>query len=152
MKPRHKTNLIIILCIFIIIIALGFGIYLIIIYENDGKPEQGPYVIEVIDGDTFKMSDSSVIRLLCVNTPEQGEEDYNRATSFLESMILYRNLRLEEAESLDKVDKYNRDLRFVYVNTSAGEIFINAEIVRLGFGDLYTYQDESGECVRKIKF
>jgi endonuclease YncB( thermonuclease family) len=150
MNPSLKRAYIMFVAVLVIIVALSFGIYLISIYEHDGKLGDGPYVLEVLDGDTFKMSDGSIIRLLCVDTPEKGEEDYHRASKFLESLVLYRDVRLEKPETLDEVDKYNRDLRFVYVDTPAGEVFVNEEIIRLGFGDMYTYQDSEGECVRTL--
>lgn len=151
MKPLHKNTIIITVSIIIIIAVLTLGFWLIVNYETEGMPEEGPYVLEVIDGDTFKMSDSSTIRLLCVDTPEKGEEGCDRATKFLESLVLYRNVKLIEGQTLDKIDKYQRDLRFVYVNTSKGEIFVNEEIVRLGFGELYGYGDDESECESKIR-
>ena len=71
--------------------------------------------------------------------------------SFLESLVLWREIRLEKAKTLDDIDKYGRELRFVYINTSQGEVFVNEEIVRLGFGEFYDYKDEEGECGGKLK-
>ena len=140
-----KNTQIVILAVIFLFFLIGFALWLVYNMEHE-KGEGDVFVIDVIDGDTFRMSDSSVIRLLCVDTPEKGEVGYERAIKFLESLLSYKEVRLEKAETLDEIDKYNRELRFVYVNTSVGEIFINKEIVRLGFGDFYDYKDVEGEC------
>jgi endonuclease YncB( thermonuclease family) len=140
MNQAKKNKIIFIFVSILTFLLLAFAFWIIIDYETEDMPESGVYVIEVIDGDTFKMSDSSIVRLLCADTPEQGEDDYERSKKFLESLILYRNVRLVGNET----DKYNRDLRFVYVSGGGGsdsEIFVNREIVRLGFGSLFEYGD-----------
>jgi len=145
MTPKHHNLYITLTSIILLALIISLSLYLI---SNDSNSNGGGdvFVYEVVDGDTFKMSDGTKVRLLCVDTPERGEEGYDRATKFLESIILYREVRLEKGETLDEVDKYSRDLRFVYVNTPNGEVFVNAEIVRLGFGDLFPYEDVEGEC------
>ena len=130
-------------CIFIFIF-IGLAIYLIAQYESRGFDENVVFVYEIIDGDTFKMSDGEVVRLLCVDTPEVSEEGYDEAVSFLESLILDKIIILEPGELSDDVDKYNRSLRWAYVNISENEILVNKEIIRLGFGEVLELID--GEC------
>ena len=155
MKQAIKTDKLamIIAGIFLIIIVV-LALYLI----SKGEKEKGQgdlFVLDIIDGDTFKMSDGTIIRLLCVNTPEADDDsgNYKRATKFLESLVLFQDVRLEQGETLDKTDKYNRELRFVYVASPTlgqDEIFVNKEIIRLGFSEVYAYQDEEGECERIV--
>ena len=114
------------------------------------KGEGDEFVIDVIDGDTFKMNTGGSIRLLCVDTPEQDEEGYERATQFLESLILYKEVRLESGETLNKTDKYGRTLAFVYVDNLGKDVFVNKIIVDAGFSDVYAYGDEEGECRGKV--
>lgn len=114
------------------------------------KGEGEEFVIDVIDGDSFKMNTGDNIRLLCVDTPEQDEEGYERAMKFLESLILYKEVRLEQAETLNRTDRYGRTLAFVYVNNLGKEVFVNELIVTAGFSDVYTYGDEEGECMGKV--
>jgi len=145
MKDKTKTTLIVILSVMLLIVLVSFAVYLIYTIEVE-KGEGEEFVREVIDGDTFKMNTGDSIRLLCVNTPEQDEEGYERATKFLESLVLYKEVRLEQAETLNKTDKYGRTLAFVYVNNLGKEVFVNKMIIDAGFSNVYTYGDDYGEC------
>jgi len=145
MKDKTKTTLIVILSVMLLIVLVSFAVYLIYTIEVE-KGEGEEFVRDVIDGDTFKMNTGESIRLLCVNTPEQDEEGYERATKFLESLVLYKEVRLEQGETLNKTDKYERTLAFVYVNNLGKEVFVNKLIIDAGFSDVYTYGDEEGEC------
>ena len=141
---ERKNKIIIFLCIISLFVFLGFAFYLII---NFYVPEtKGVYVSEVIDGDTFELSDGKIIRLLCVDAPEQGETGYEDSKSFLEHLILHKEIRLENFSGTDK-DKYGRLLRFVYVNISDREIFLNKEIIRLGYGEVFEYSNVSCDIV-----
>ncbi len=114
------------------------------------KGEGEEFVIDVIDGDTFKMNTGDSIRLLCVDTPEQDEKGYERAMKFLESLILYKEVRLEQGETLNATDRYGRQLVFVYVDILGKEVFVNKMIVAAGFSDVYAYGDEEGECLGRV--
>ena len=149
MKDKTKTTLIAISAVTLLIILIGFALYLVYTIEVE-KGEGEEFVREVIDGDTFKMNTGDSIRLLCVNTPEQDEEGYERAMDFLESLVLYKEVRLEQAETLNKTDKYERTLAFVYVNNLGKEVFVNKLIIDAGFSDVYTYGDDEGECDRMV--
>ncbi len=149
MKAKTKTTLIVILSVILLIILVSFSLYLAYTMEAE-KGEGEEFVMDVIDGDTFKMNTGDSIRLLCVDTPEQDEEGYERAMKFLESLILYKEVRLEQAETLNRTDRYGRTLAFVYVDNLGKEVFVNKIIVEAGFSDVYAYGDEVGECLGKV--
>ena len=150
MKPIPKRDKIIMIIVVIsAFVLVALAIYLIYSAEEVDIDEE-VYVREIIDGDTFRMNTGETIRLLCVNTPEQNEPGYERAMGFLENLILYKKIRLEQAETLDQIDKYERTLAFVYVDNLGKEIFINKLIIDAGFSDIYEYEDEAGECVGRL--
>jgi hypothetical protein len=135
---RNKKEAIIALGIVVVIALLSFAFYIIISYGSIFGAGNN-YVSEIIDGDTFEMNTGQTIRALCVDAPEQGQENYDEAKEFLEHLILHKNIRLESSDTSDNKDKYGRLLRFVYVNISDKEIFVNKEIVRLEYGKVFNY-------------
>ncbi len=102
-------------------------------YNNKSSEKGKLYVKEVIDGDTFILSNSERVRLIGINTPEAGRYYFNEAKDVLEILILGKEVELEK-DVTDR-DKYGRLLRYVYVE----ELFVNIEMVKRGFANVYTY-------------
>ena len=123
----------------------------------------------IIDGDTFELASGDIVRLICIDTPEEGKEGYEEATDFLFSLVYHKEVRLEK--DIDDKDKYGRLLRYVYVrnenisdhpknptnsqesffdvNDSENpelEIFVNKEIVKKGYGTLFLYGNNTEKC------
>ena len=148
MKFLSKRNLLyIIISIFLLcIIFLGF----IVIKYNFSSVYPNFFndsALRVIDGDTFVMNNGERVRLLCIDTPEIDEKGGLEAKEFLESLIIGPEVRLESG--INDRDKYGRLLRFVYVNISGSEVFVNKEIVINGFGEVFKYGNESVKCEEK---
>ena len=100
-----------------------------------------PYIItKVIDGDTVHINGESV-RLICIDTPERGEDGYLEATEFLESLILNQEVTLEE--DITKRDKYNRLLYYIF--TKDGR-FVNEIMVKEGYAEAYPYYPDTRLC------
>jgi micrococcal nuclease len=128
----------------IIFILVGVIIVLLIVAFFFSLPK--PYdetklenntVMRVIDGDTFEYYNADTnkmvkVRLLCVDTPERGKAGYDEATTYLRSLLLYREVSLK-ASVTDK-DKYGRLLRYVYVNNDGEIEFINKLVLDGGYG------------------
>lgn len=72
-------------------------------------------VTRVVDGDTVDMSDGSTIRLIGIDSPEQGECGYEDATRHLESLVLGKPVTLTPG-ARDDVDRYGRLLRYLDVD------------------------------------
>ena len=131
--------------IFIIVLILLFLLNYLYGEEFSSIPEiSDNYVTEVIDGDTFKIYSGDSVRLICIDTPERWDEGYYLAKDFLESLILNKEVRLEK--DVSETDRYGRLLRYVYVNKSNKEIFVNKEIVKQGYGVVYRYGDDVKRC------
>ncbi|MDQ7030063.1 MAG: lamin tail domain-containing protein [Ardenticatenia bacterium] len=121
-----------------------------------GEPESNtagrPRVQRVIDGDTIVLDTGETVRLIGVNTPEAGQPFYEDAKRFTESLTLGRPVRLEG--DVVPVDRYNRVLAYVYLEDGT---FVNLEILRQGYGQLYmippnvAYVDEFRAAEREAR-
>lgn len=136
-----------IILISILILLIASGVYIIIKSTPRGDPVEAflpelcsnnPNIVSrVIDGDTFELCSGETARLLCVDTPEKGEEGYEEAKVFLEDLILYKEVRLESSNyNGNNTDKYGRLLRWVYVQDIDKETFVNKYLLEEGYGDI----------------
>jgi micrococcal nuclease len=137
-----KKNIIFVAGIILVLFLVCLAFYLDL--RNQKNLPFEPYVSEIIDGDTFRMSDSETIRLICVDAPEKGKEGYEDAKNFLSHLVLYNQVRLEK--DVSETDEYGRLLRYVYVNFSGREIFVNQELVKEGYADLFPYGNDTRRC------
>ncbi len=97
-------------------------------------------VKRVIDGDTVELTGGDRIRLLALDTPEQGERFYEAAKDLLEKLILGKLVRLEYGNA--RRDRYGRLLGYVYVDDS---ILTNRILIDSGLGYLYLFADNDLE-------
>ena len=139
MKDNIKTTLIVIISLIALAFVLFFAVKLMDSNNNE-EEVSNDQVIRVIDGDTFELN-GETIRLLCVDTPEEGKKGYQEATDYLSSLILNREVILRDGLSYNSMDKdvYNRSLRFVYIDVNSNQLFVNKNIVYNGYGKLYSY-------------
>ena len=111
-------------------------------------------VFRITDGDTLVLENGEKVRLIGVDTPEihdsQGRnaaharrfhtseavvDSYaQKAREFLELESEGKKVRLEYGG--EKTDKYGRTLAFVYRESDG--LFLNAEILKRGYGFAYT--------------
>jgi len=126
-----------------IISLLAFGL---ISCQSTDKASQIPndghtyYEVErVVDGDTIVVEEIGKIRLIGLDTPETVDPrkpvEYfgKEASQFLTRLVLHEKVRLEYEQN--KLDKYKRTLAYVYM---ADGTFVNAEIIKQGYGFAYT--------------
>jgi len=96
-------------------------------------------VTRVIDGDTIVVESVGTVRLIGVDTPETVDPRRpvqafgKEASAFTNRMALGKVVRLEFDR--DRTDRYKRTLAYVYL---PDDVFLNAEIVRQGYGHAYT--------------
>jgi len=94
-------------------------------------------ILRAVDGDTLELIGGETIRLLCVDTPEEGKEGYEEAKAFL-SLKLSEDIRIER----QGLDNYNRSLAWVYF----GETLVNKEIIDNDYGTIFPYNGTN--CTR----
>lgn len=130
--------------LFVLIFSIIFIVLLIFLfifpYNLNQNKIPDNYVTEVIDGDTFKIHSGEIIRLLCVDTPESSETNYEEAKLFLKSLILNKEVNL--TASITNKDVYNRLLRYVYVDDK----FVN-KLVFDNYGKLLVIPPETCELL-----
>jgi len=117
----------------LILLLIVFSIY------SSFNNQEWRICIRVIDGDTIVLDRNEKIRLIGVDTPETkdprktiqyfGEEAYK----FTKRLVEGKKVTLEYDQFL--TDKYGRTLAYVYLEDGT---FVNAEIIRQGYGFAYT--------------
>jgi len=110
------------------------------IFRPAPKPGDGWRVVErVVDGDTIDLDGGERVRLIGVDTPElhhpnKPVEYFAReAAEFTRRLCLGKRVRLEYDQQDE--DRYHRTLAYVYLEDGT---FVNAEIIRQGYGFAYT--------------
>ncbi len=98
--------------------------------------EEMGLVTRVIDGDTIDVMLNGVntrIRYLQMNTPERDEPCYRESTQANADLVLGKTARLVADQ--EKVDRYDRLLRFIYVD----DVNVNRALVEGGFAEVVLY-------------
>ena len=106
------------------------------------SPIQKLTVIEVSDGDTFKLSTGQTFRLYGVNAPEVKEPYFEEAKAFTQNLVLNKEISFEQEENY-KEDKFGRTLGYVIVSG----VNLNIELVRNGLARVVLYEKRA-----KIKY
>lgn len=114
-------------------------ILVLIIYKPFGgrkSPVDADYyqVVRVIDGDTIRLDNDEVVRLIGVDTPESTHPELpvqlfaKEAADFTRRLCEGLKVRLEFGE--DREDKYGRLLAYVYLEDGR---MINEELIKRGY-------------------
>ena len=99
----------------------------------------GQVVERVVDGDTIIVEGAGSVRLIGVDTPETVHPNRpveffgKEASAFTKRLLEGKRVRLEYDQ--ERADRYGRTLAYVYL---ADGTFVNAEIIRRGYGHAYT--------------
>lgn len=71
------------------------------------------YATEVLDGDTLTIKSGLSLRLVGIDAPNRGQENYQAAKDYLEVLVLNKKLELEYDQYQD--DKFGRILAYVWI-------------------------------------
>ena len=119
----------------------GFGGYVVSKeYPKYGRQFDDRYhtVTDVIDGDTIRLEDGTVVRLLGINAPETGQCYGEEASNRLTAMVLGAEIYLDK--DMEAVDRSGRLLRYVFLrddDPEAGDRMVNYELVTDGYATSY---------------
>ena len=103
-----------------------------------GCEQQGSKVKRIIDGDTIELINGERVRYIGIDTPEtyppRGPQYYGQeATEANRKLVAGKRIKMEF--DVDKKDRYGRTLAYIFVDT----IFVNAELLRLGYAKTYFF-------------
>ena len=119
----------------ITIIAILFITSAIFYYNiTDPTPTQTFQVSRIIDGDTIKLSDGPIVRLLGINTPEKSMPLHTEAKNYLTTLIQNKSGQVESHD----IDKYSRTLAYIFLDDKN----INKQILQQGLATLYYYEKD----------
>ncbi len=102
-------------------------------------PASAQAVTRIIDGDTVVVAGIGSVRLIGIDAPEMTDQRpevlalAKASTAFVQRIAHGQTVRLEYDR--DRHDKYGRTLAYLYLSDG---LFLNAEIVRQGYGFAYT--------------
>jgi len=125
--------------VFITLIALfGAGSLMDSETGSDIVPETGSDLVEVvrvIDGDTLEIDNGSVVRLLGIDSPEQGDCYYEQSKDALNELVLGENIKLEK--DIFGTDNFGRLLRYVFLPRPdfINDVFVNDYLLEQGFAN-----------------
>jgi micrococcal nuclease len=105
-------------------------------------------VTRVIDGDTLRLADGTVVRLVQIDAPEvgQGECYAQEATAALVALVGGSPVRVEPDPALDQVDRYGRQLAYVF----RGDENLNLALVREGAASVWFYRGARGRYADEL--
>lgn len=108
-------------------------------------------VVDVIDGDTIRVDrfggGSERVRYIGIDTPESVTPDRPvepwgpEASAANERLVADRLVLLER--DVSETDRYDRLLRYVWVETSDGWVMANAELVARGLAEVRSYPPDT---------
>ncbi len=122
---------------------------------------------QVIDGDTLVISTGEKIRLVQIDSPElssrecHAEESKKALDEILKPYLISSattqsdlktlekeiGVKLEQDSNLDSIDRYGRQLAYVYV----GNMNVNIELVRIGAAAPYFYRGSKGAFAEELE-
>ena len=107
----------------------------------------GGVVVQVTDGDTVVLDSGLVVRLIGTQAPKLplGREGFEtwpmaaEAKAALEALVLGKTVRLRYGG--EEIDRYDRALAHVFVETPEGPIWVQQAMVAEGLARVYSFPD-----------
>ncbi|MCZ4347544.1 thermonuclease family protein [Devosia neptuniae] len=107
----------------------------------------GGTVVEVTDGDTIVLNNGRVVRMIGTQAPKLplGRDGFDtwpmgpEAKAALEVMVLNKTVQLGYGG--EKIDRYDRQLAHVFVDTPDGPTWAQHAMVAMGLARVYSFPD-----------
>ncbi len=113
-----------------------------------GGGSSSAVVAHVIDGDTIALASGRHVRLVQIDTPEKHGECYGQAATGVTRRLLPpgTHVRIELDPSLDHVDRYHRQLAYVW----KGDQDVNLTLVREGAAGVWFFHGTRGRYASEL--
>ncbi len=110
------------------------------VQDTSSRDTEIALVTRVVDGDTFIIDSGQSVRMIGINTPELHLQNGRPAECFAENATartreLIENKTVKLEIDISETDKYNRLLRYVYVD----DVFVNKTLAQEGFARVRAY-------------
>lgn len=102
---------------------------------------KGISVVCVVDGDTLRLADGTLVRLIGMDAPEKGEYGYENATLLLASLLDKSYVHMEK--DVSDTDRFGRQLRYVY----ATDYLLNQYVVEEGWARAADYPPDTAKSL-----
>lgn len=132
----------------ILVLVLAVAALAAFAFLTRGNAKQNAVVARVIDGDTIELVSGQRVRLVQIDTPEKHVECYGDEASALTTSLLPAgtHVRIEQDPNLDQVDKYDRELAYVW----KGDEDVNLTLVRDGAAGVWFFGGRRGRYAEKL--
>lgn len=104
-------------------------------------------VLRAVDGDTFELSSSGIVRLIGINTPESVKpgapvECHGKEASEAAARLTGKTVRIEIDDVAGERDRYGRRLVYLWYLQDGAWIHYNLEAVTNGDARSYAFDDQ----------
>ncbi len=145
-SSKGRLAVVLLAIVALVIVARAFAPAL---EDEAGDEAVEATVASVTDGDTLTLTNGTRVRLVQIDAPELGEgECYAmEAAAALTSILPPRTeVRLVADPRLDKVDRFGRQLRYVF----KGRENVNVLLVRRGAAAPWFFEGEQGRFAERL--
>jgi micrococcal nuclease len=104
-------------------------------------------VVRAVDGDTFELSESGIVRLIGVNSPESVKpgvpvECHGKEASVSAGRLTGKTVKIELDEVAGERDRYGRKLVYLWYLDDGRWYHYNLEAIENGDARAYAYDDQ----------
>jgi endonuclease YncB( thermonuclease family) len=100
-------------------------------YENEAVFPKTATAAGVIDGDNIYLENGQSVRLIGINAPERGKENFDEAKKKLDKMATGKKVYLEYDRTQD--DQFGRIMAWVWVDCESEPKFLDWDYMRLSY-------------------
>ncbi|MDZ7586891.1 MAG: thermonuclease family protein [Patescibacteria group bacterium] len=118
-------------------------------YENEVVFPKNAMVSGVIDGDNLVLESGQSVRLIGINAPERGKENFDKAKEKLDKLATGKKVYLEYDRTQD--DQFGRIMAWAWLDCESEPEFLPWDYMRLAYNKSRPGLSENPEGCKKGK-